>query len=375
MGLHRKRRTLLLLLFGLVYVLAFGEGYLRVFGSRHFGRPGHSYVRPPYSYDEVLGAPFRTNGLGLRGEDYAADALRIMVLGGSATECAEVPEEETWPVRMEAYLAARHGLSSAQVANAGKAGLASGHYVAHLRELAGPARIDAAVIYTGTNDADRLARYGRIQRIERLDDATYGRSFLQAFSQPDPIRLRETGGDPLSRHLLLPHFLKSFVVKNFVQPIRNRLEDLIPGRKLNDKRRRLRESPDYARVLEKAREDYAHNLSLMLGIARAEGVTPLFVTMPLMAEAPDSELAALNSALVGWCAREGIACLDLAAVPPPESGRWYPPGSHHFTTEGADRAGKLIADALAPLIKGRREDRARPRGDAPVTTPHPGNPQ
>ena len=81
--------------------------------------------------------------------------------------------------------------------------------------------------------------------------------------------------------------------------------------------------------------------------------------MPLMTEAPDSELAALNAALTGWCGRERIACLDLAALPPPESGRWYAPGSHHFTPAGADLAGRLIANALAAFLDGEGESGAR----------------
>ena len=56
----RAPRTPVLL--GLLYVAGFGEVYPRIFWSGQFGRPGHSYVLPPYAYYEVPGAPFRTNG-------------------------------------------------------------------------------------------------------------------------------------------------------------------------------------------------------------------------------------------------------------------------------------------------------------------------
>lgn len=375
---RRNLKNLTLLLLGLLWVAGFGEVYLRIFGSRQFGRPGHSYVRPPYAYDEILGAPFRTNGFGLRGDDYESGTLRILAFGGSATESAEVAEAESWPARVEAHLNARYRAKIGQVANAGKAGLASSHYLAHLRELADPAGIDVAIMYTGANDADRIARYGKIQRIAKIDDATYGLALLQAFSQPDPYRLLKTAGDPISRRFLFPHFVKSFLVKGFVQPIRNRIEDLIPGRKLLEKRYRLRESPDYESVMARAADDYEHNLSLMLEIMRARSVTPLFISMPLFTEIRDSELAALNETLMNWCGREGVTCLDLASLPPPEGGRWNAPGSHHLTRQGADLAGRLIADTLVELLEGDSENgaslrkRARERGlPLPALAPRP----
>ncbi len=375
---RRSLKNLTLLLLGFLYVAGFGEVYLRIFGSRHFGRPGHSYLRPPYAYDEIRGAPFRTNGLGLRGEDYEGRALRIMAFGGSATESAEVPEEESWPARVEQRLNAHYGTRIGQVTNAGKAGLASSHYLAHLKELIDPSELDIGIIYTGTNDADRIARYGKIQRIERIDDPSYGLVFFQAFSQPDPHRLLQTAGDPPSRHLLLTHFLRSFVVKSFVQPMRRRLEDLIPGQKLSDKRQRLRESPEYESVIKRANDDYEHNLSLMLAVMRAHRVTPLFVSMPLYTENPVDELAALNETLMTWCRREKIPCVDLASMAPPEGGPWYQYARRHFTREGADRAGRLIADTLVELLEGDSKNgaslrrRARERGlPLPARTPRP----
>ncbi len=346
----RPARRIAIALLALLYALLFAEAYLRVFGSRIFGDRGRSYVHRPWQNRVVLGVPFRTNGWGLRGAPFTARALRIVAFGGSATESAELPEEESWPARVERHLNDRAGARLGQVANAGSAGLSSAHYVAHVGELSGPIPLDVAILYTGINDADRLARYGRTQRVERIGDETYREAFLQAFTAPDPVRLTALGDSILGR-AYLPLFVRSFVEKSFVQPLRNRLEDVVPGWRLRDKRARLRASPEFGAVLDRAREDYAHNVSLMLEAARATGVTPIFVSAPPIAGEP--ELAALDGALADFCRDRGAILVDLSSEAPPPGG-WYERGTHHFTREAADAVGARIARVIADLLEGKR---------------------
>jgi len=359
---HPARKSAIAIL-ALLYALLFAEAYLRVFGSRLFGDHGRSYVHRPWQDRLVRGVPFRTNGWGVRGEPFTARSLRIVAFGGSATESAEVPEAESWPARVEWHLNGRFGARAGQVANAGSAGLSSPHYVAHVEELARPIGLDVAILYTGLNDTDRLARYGRILRVERIGDRSYREVFLQAFTAPDPVRLTDIGNPILERSYLVL-FVRSFFEKSFVQPLRNRLEDLVPGWHLRDKRARLRASPVFGAVLARAKEDYTHNLTLMFDAARAAGVTPIFMSAPRMSGEP--ELMALNQALVSFCRERGAPLIDLAAEAPPAGG-WYGLG-HHFTRQAADATGAEIAAAIADLLEGKRAGgeelrrRARERG-------------
>lgn len=348
----RPARRIAIALLALLYALLFAEAYLRVFGSRIFGDRGRSYVHRPWQNRVVLGVPFRTNGWGLRGAPFTARALRIVAFGGSATESAELPEEESWPARVERHLNDRAGARIGQVANAGSAGLSSAHYLAHLVELSGPINLDVAVVYSGTNDADRLARYGRILRVDRMGDRAYREAFFQAFIAPDPERLAVGPDVPILERSYFFLFLRGFVVKSVVQPTRNRLEDRLPGRSLSDKRKRLRASPGFAAVLRRAQEDYTQNLRLMLDVARARGVTPVFVSMPTWGDT-EPELAALNRALEAFCREAGAPLVDLAAEPPPPGG-WYRPASHHFTGEAADAVGARIARVIGDLLEGKR---------------------
>jgi lysophospholipase L1-like esterase len=359
---------------GVLYIIAFGEAYLRLFGSRLFGDRGRSYLRQPYQVTRVGRVSFRTNATGLRGEDFTDGVLRIVAFGGSATESADAPEAESWPARLEARLNARE--RRVQIANAGMAGLASAHYLVHLNELADPLGIDLAVIYSGTNDADRLARFGHILRIERLEDTTYGQAMAQAFLRPDPARLAETMGGNLVSRSRLAQFFRSFVIKGFLHPVRHHLEDVLPGRSLQDKRLRLRASPDYEAMLSQAWDDYTHNLALMIETAERHGVTPVFVSMPLASGDPDSELDRLNRALVTLCRARHVPLVDLTSEEPPGPPGWYPRGSHHFTPEAADRAAALIGAAIGDLLEGidprgetlRRRARSRElRLPAPVS--------
>ncbi|MDP3938854.1 MAG: GDSL-type esterase/lipase family protein [Deltaproteobacteria bacterium] len=342
--------TIALVAAGVIYAAVFGEAFLRLFGSRYLGEPGRSYIRPPYHYSKALGAPFRTNGWGLRGRDFREGALRIVTLGGSATESAEVPEEESWPYRLEVELNALGGGRPGQVANAGMAGTASAHYLAHLNELAGPVGIDVAVIFTGINDADRLARYGSILSVEQVGDSRYAEALFQAFSRPDPVRLGELDSSPPVLRSRLALFLKGFGVKTVGQPLRNRLEDFVPGQSLREKRARLRASAEYPVILSRAADDYERNILLMIEAARKFGVTPLFVTMPVWSEKEDPELPVLNARLVEVCAREEAPFVDLASIKLPEGESWFGPVGHHLGKDGAARMGKILAAAVARLV-------------------------
>ena len=68
------------------------------------GEPGRSYLRSPYVYSRVTGAPFSTNGWGLRGEDFRDGVARVVAFGGSATEAGELPWAQSWPGRLEVHL-------------------------------------------------------------------------------------------------------------------------------------------------------------------------------------------------------------------------------------------------------------------------------
>ncbi len=169
----RPGRTSAIAVLALLYATLFAEAYLRLFGSRRFGDRGRSYVHRPWLTRVLQGVPFRTNGWGLRGDDFTPRVLRIVAFGGSATESADLPEEATWPARIERHLNDRFSARLGQVANAGSAGLASAHYVAHVEELGRTMGLDVALIYTGFNDADRLARYRRILSVDRIGDRSY----------------------------------------------------------------------------------------------------------------------------------------------------------------------------------------------------------
>jgi len=352
----------------LLFAILFAESYLRMFGSRLFGDRGRSYVHRPWRIRVAQGVPFRTNGWGLRGEDFTPRALRIVAFGGSATESSDLPEEATWPGRVEHHLNDRFGARLGQVANAGSAGLASPHYVAQVEELARLIGLDVAILYTGLNDTDRLARHGRILRVGRLGDPSYREAMFQAFIAPDPARLAAMGDSILDRSYLVL-FLRAFTEKSLVQPLRNRLEDLIPGRRLRDKRARLRASPSLGAVLARARADYGNNLSLMLAAARAAGTTPIFMAAPPIDAEP--ELVALNAALADFCRERGALFIDLASEAPPPGG-WYIYGTHHFTREASDRVGARIAAVIAGLLEGDRaagrelRRRGRERGLTPA---------
>jgi lysophospholipase L1-like esterase len=161
-------QNLALAVASIVVLLGILEG-----GARLLGAPEGFTMHPSASNclvrDERLGyalrpdcegvlhdTPLRTNRLGLRGPDLAADGARILALGDSCTFGWRVPQEASYPARLEQSLAERYGAGRYQVLDAGVPGYTSHHGVvaldARLLELAP----DVVVVAFGFNDNVRV---------------------------------------------------------------------------------------------------------------------------------------------------------------------------------------------------------------------------
>src|SRR5262245_2616416 len=96
---------------------------------------------------------FRIDSLGFRADERPADAaLSILALGGSATECLYLDQDETWPALLQGELETRLG-KRVWIANAGRSGRTTRDAALQARHLLGqPPRFERVLVMTGVND-------------------------------------------------------------------------------------------------------------------------------------------------------------------------------------------------------------------------------
>lgn len=98
----------------------------------------------------------RHNSLGFRGKEINSEkpdsTFRIVCMGESTTYCANLREEETYPVRLEARLRKIYGDENIEVINAGVPGYTSAEGVMNFIFKVQPIKPDLIVYYYTSND-------------------------------------------------------------------------------------------------------------------------------------------------------------------------------------------------------------------------------
>jgi lysophospholipase L1-like esterase len=143
---------------------------------------GHELV--PSCAGTFSRTPFRTNALGLRGDELAdAGAVRILALGDSCTWGYQVGDDQSYPAVLQQLLDARAGRGRYAVLNAGVPGYTSHQGVTYLADRAAALHPAVVLIAFQFNDAvpdgdleEGLARARRMRLVARAGDYLYGHS-------------------------------------------------------------------------------------------------------------------------------------------------------------------------------------------------------
>ena len=379
----RRPRRLLVAVASLLVAVAAGELALRGLldtGSYRIWSPRLETVFRPRAglMPGVEGdSRFRTNRLGLRGDEPdPGAAYRILVLGGSTTECLYLDQDEAWPALVQAGLRERGRGPRVQVFNGGVSGRTTRDHVVQLRHLLPqPPAFDAVVLMCGVNDlALRLAR-----------DEAYDPHALEQPGAEDRLLPRAFARLPLGVRTGQAWWRRTALWR-FASLVRARLDG---GERVQDEAgaiyavwrakraaaRGLRaELPDLSSALDEQRR----NLRTIAALCAARGVRLVLVTHPA-AWGPDlppateallwmggvgdyqnaaaSEyytpaalargLAAFNAVLAEVAAAEGLECLDLAGALASTPSLFY--DDVHFNEEGARRAAAAVTAHLADL--------------------------
>ena len=288
---------------------------------------------------------YTRNRLGFRGPAPPADfasRISIVAVGGSTTECGLLSEGKSWPEQMAAVLAPSH--PEVWVNNAGFDGHATSGHLVLLRSVLVPLRPTFMLVLAGVNDlgleagvpsedfalAPRAARYSEIantalnlRRAWRASQMLLSRDApVDLAGAPRVVMTDEEGAAELARHT---RFLAG----------------------------------------------YDERLTALAVEAQAAGITPVFLTQPvLLGDAIDPttgvDLATVtegdgvsgrikgqvmeryNDVMRHTAARHGVLLIDLGRLLPKDSRYFY--DFVHYGNEGARRVGEIVAAQLGPHL-------------------------
>ncbi len=180
--MENKRSTGRKILFWFIFISVFTvvpflliEGGARLYMHAKYGVAGKSYGL--WQYDEILGAQHAKNGYnsnaqtndwGFRNNENVLEpkpkgSLRVIAYGGSTTFCYNLFNNETWTVRLEEMMRAKHNPKD-QVLNAGAIMWSLGHAFARAKKDIPVLKPDYVLIYAGVNElpnANFLAADGK----------------------------------------------------------------------------------------------------------------------------------------------------------------------------------------------------------------------
>lgn len=318
------------------------------FGLRPYCRYDLHVDLPGISQGGVLS----TNRWGLRGDDPPpnwSEYLTVVTVGGSTTANYYLDDSKTWSSVLQDELRAVNPM--VWVGNAGIPRHSADTHALFVKEVLSRINPDVALFLVGVNDMGPFLR-GDAGGEERLEDSgprpwLFSRSMILQLLYKikkvniDGAQVIDTVSDPPFR----PESLTTGEM-----PLPEDLHDLLSD-------------PDF----------YRNRILRLITACREQGITPVFLTQPLLYEDNDywrnfRESAALfqgterpisaatyalmlqtlNSDLLLACAEQGAAVYDLASHVPHSELYFY--DSMHMTEAGAALVGSLVGRFMADYL-------------------------
>jgi hypothetical protein len=342
-------------------------------------RPEKFYVRRPNLHvtftpreDIMPGvsgpSEFLTNSLGIRGDEFAENQqYRILVIGGSTTECVYLDQHKAWPYLIERRLRESTGLN-VWVGNVGVSGQNTRDHIVYMKYLLQQyPKIDAVLNLVGTNDLSI-----------NLSNPNYQPHFLERpGAETEAVRnafyMRPSRFEKLLYRKTSLWNLWGVLQRAYLPGSRQDRRGEIYNKWRNDRKRAaiVDQLPD----LEPGLAEFRRNLNTMGDLAAAHAVRLIFLTQPTMwtEDLPARETAMLIKGRVAHPRREGrteyysvkslaegmarynlvtldvcrarnVECIDLAAKLPKDLTAFY--DDEHFNDRGSEMVAEIVGDYL-----------------------------
>ncbi|MCK5133277.1 MAG: SGNH/GDSL hydrolase family protein [Candidatus Sabulitectum sp.] len=359
----RRQKTALggtvVMVFSIVAAIALAEFVLHAFMPRSIFNPRFG-LRP---YQKISlevdlpgvtpGGTLSTNMWGLRGDDPPEqwdEYLTIVTVGGSTTANYYLDDRLTWSHIIQSRLREIQPLT--WVGNGGIPRHSSDTHSLFVREVLSQIRPDVALFLVGVNDMGPFLR-GSVCSVERLPDSgarqvLFSRSMvLQLMYKLKKVYI---DGAPVITQSVDPYYREVPMTEE---------EASLPA-DLHD----LLGDPEY----------YQRRIRLIIQECRVLGITPVFMTQPILFQNNDhwrgilevtqwlegSEnplsaasfslmLGTLNNDLIEVCLQEDVAVFDLASEIPHSKDYFY--DTMHMTELGAELVGEKASGFLVEYLE------------------------
>lgn len=314
---------------------------------------------------------FTVNEYGLRGTPVPKDrrTYKIILVGGSTTECISLDDSEAWPQLLMDELNQAQTQTRVWVANAGVSGHATVHHLALLETLPIFKQAGMLIFLVGQNDMGSLLAFE-------------GQS-AQSYLERDAAVLRATvlaGATPQFDHPYYKRLRLYELGKNGLVAVFAKFGRVGTGESQNDLAKWRKRRADAARVplppIETGLREYKQRIGRLAAECKALGTRCLFMTQPTMWRAdltPEEEkllwgghvgrwsedkgyisagdlrkaMDAHNEALLEVCRQDGLECFDLAARVPKDRTVFF--DDSHMHAGGSH----LVADRVVEYLLSR----------------------
>ena len=310
-------------------------------------------------------AHFSINKIGIRTTSREKNQcdLKILLIGGSTTECFYLDDKKTWGAHLDSLFGKRHWIG-----NLGKSGLNMEHHILTLQKgLDQYDKIDYILFLVGINDL--INDLNQSQNIKIDQRSPFDQTFMRA----------ENKSLNFFENLVLVKRLR-ILIQNIRYSIKSKGKvQTITGSNYQKWRRHRNNSKFIVDTLPNLTfelEEYEKNIEELILLCREKDITPVFLTQPALYSAqPTIEIKNLcwlgglgnfqvnpdctyysisvlhqllgdyNRILVNSCNRLDEQCIDLADAIPPDPKYFY--DDCHFTNHGARR----VAIEIFKLLK------------------------
>jgi lysophospholipase L1-like esterase len=364
------------------------------------------YVWPPHLEASLDPSPeivhgvsgkvhYKINSLGLRGEEFSPDRAgeyRILVIGGSTSECIMLDQDDTWPELVGTMLGQTADGRKVWIGNSGRAGYNTRDHLGFMRLALDQYDVDALIVLAGANDVELRLIQGDDYNPRFVEDTGRFRNWLRTRFAMVPL-LEQRADEPLHRRTAvyqLARFAQQFYWSWKRIDRDSKAEWVARARDRRTRAHFLDELPS----LESGLDEYRRNIEQIVQEARKRSLPILFLTQPTIwkedmseeelskmwwglgpgeeilteeidapgiytPEALETVMAAYNRRLLETCADLDVPCFDIAPRVPQTLEMYF--DDMHYTVAGSRRFAEELAGYLEsqePFAAGPRQSRA-----------------
>lgn len=276
------------------------------------------------------------NELGFRGESWPTkpdERLKMIVVGGSTTECSMQSNEKTWPAKMKNRL--KKAIPNVWVNNAGLDGCSTYGHIILMKDYIVDLKPDYALFLVGVNDRGK-ANFDHEDGFLAKRNESFVRTLLK---KSELITIIDNLYKSYQAHAVqLGHHFNT--TQDDVEEIAATTDSTVIASNTASRAEKLQFHEAYLPT-------YLARIDSITKLCTANNIVPVFITQPLLDGVTSTGWQVMelyNHALLDYCKKNNIFAIDLADAMPKEKALYY--DNMHYTNKGADMVGSIVADSL-----------------------------